>query len=129
VIFDLSDHPLLGPKAKALLRDEDAFVEQVALAAELYGVSDLTFEGDKLNSVRRWLVLQLNHQLTVLQDHGSVWFAKQVASSQSRQSITYRDGDPLIFQPGFAAVQAIADEDGEGWENCRSVGSRDRGRN
>ncbi len=120
MLYDLSEHPLLGAKA-TVLRDtnEDAFLEQVALAAELLGIGESTFADATLMKIQRQLVLQLNHQLLILENHPEFVFAKSVASSHSKQAITYRDGDLLLFAPALAAVKGIVGSGG--WENCKSV--------
>ncbi len=118
--YDLSEHPLLGTRAKSLLEEnEDAFIEQVALAADLLGIAESTYTGTKLDAVERWLVLQLNHQLVLFAEHGEFWFAKQVSSSHSRQSITYRDGDLLRLPTAVIGIAVVAGNDG--WLDCVSV--------
>lgn len=119
-VYVVSEHPLLSVKAKALReKDEDAFAEQVALAANLLGVDETTYTGDTLAKVNRALVLQLNYQLLLDPD---VFLHKSAASQHSKQSILYRGGDggpPLVMGQAMAIIKEIRYE--SGWDNMRAV--------
>lgn len=114
VVYDVSGHKLLSAKAAALATD--VFVEQVAWAAELLGVSETTYTGDKLTKIKRALVLQLNYQLLLPID---AFFKKSEASLGSKQSVTYRDGLSLIFPMAAALISEV--DGADGWMDCTSV--------
>jgi hypothetical protein len=113
-VYDVSGHALLSAKAAGL--SDDALVEQTAWAAELLGVSETTYTGDKLTKVKRALVLQINYQILL---DPEVFYKKSNFSAASKQSTVYRDGISLVFP---MAAGLIAEVDGaEGWRDCKSV--------
>lgn len=119
VVYDVSEHPLLSAKAVALAATDDAdskFTEQTALAAELLGVSETTYTGDKLTKINRALALQINYQLLL---DPEVFFKKYTTSAQSKQGVGYRDGISLVFPMAAGLVEEAV---GSGaWLDCTSV--------
>lgn len=121
-VYDVSEHPLLSAKAKSLAAvsvadpTNQVFVEQTALAAELLGVSETTYTGDKLTKIERALALQINYQLLL---DPEVFFKKYTTSAQSKQGVGYRDGISLVFPMAAGLVEEAV---GSGaWLNCTSV--------
>lgn len=119
VTYAVSEHPLLSAKALALAKNEDAFAEQVAFAAELLGVDQTVYVDDQLLSIQRALVLQLNYQLSLSPD---VFLYKSTASLQSKQTVVYRGGDsgpPLVLTQALQLVKNVRLQ--SGWGNIKSV--------
>ena len=119
--YDLAEHPLLDSVARELsVKKEESFKAQVALAAELLGISALTFTGDTLAKIKRYLALQVNYQLQLPPE---VFIKKQASSQASKQNATYRDGialvNPLIAQAVAVLIETETGDDA--WENIRSV--------
>lgn len=107
--YDVSEHPLLSAKSKAIVAKDTAnsttvFAEWTAYAAELLGVADKTFSGDDLLKINRALALQINYLLNVVDE---MFIFKQVSSVQSKQTVTYRD-PALIFPGATAIVNSVA---------------------
>lgn len=121
-VYVVSEHPLLSVKAKALATNsakEEEFAEQVALAADLLGVSETTYTGDTLLKVNRAVVLQLNYQLEL---GLSPFIYQSAASERSKQSAQYRggeDGPPLVFAQAANIVKQVQYE--SGWGCIRAV--------
>lgn len=117
VTYDVSEHPLLNAQAKALAKkDDEAFAERTAYAAELLGISDTTYSGVGLTKIRRALALEINWLLDLPME---AFYKKSSASSASKQSVTYRDGIGLIFP---LSAQMVAEVNGSGeWADCTSV--------
>jgi hypothetical protein len=119
-VYDDSEHLLLGDKALALkTKNEDQFAEQVALAADLLGVSETTYTGDTLVRVTRAVVLQLNYQIKLGLDP---FIYRSAASERSKQSVQYRGGDagpPLVLMQAAQIVRSVEYE--SGWGNIKAV--------
>lgn len=121
VTYIVSEHPLLSPKAKALVSSEEAFAEQTALAASLLGVDETVYVDDDLAKVNRAIALQVNYQIE-LSAKPDIWYAQSVASSHSKQSVTYRggaSGPSLIFPQAMQLVKGVQFE--SGWDNIKAV--------
>jgi len=120
VEYDLSDSALLSPKAKALLtKDESAFAEQVAMAAELLNVDTTVFTGSALATVLRALAIQVSWQVDL--DRKAL-YVKAESSSASHQSVTYRDGLGLIAPEALQMIGRVLAKVGVSqWGNIKSV--------
>lgn len=106
--YDVSEHPLLSSKSKAIVAKDtanstDVFAEWTAYAAGLLGVTDKTFSGSELSSVNRALALQVNYLLDVVPE---MFIFKQVSSNQSKQNVTYRDPS-LLFPASVTIVSGL----------------------
>ena len=124
-VYVVSEHFLLGSKSKALLaKNEDEFAEQVALAADLLGVSETTYTGDALARINRAVVLQLEYQLKLGLDP---FIYRAASSERSKQAVQYRGGDdgpPLTLAQAVAIVDSVNAETGDDigkWGNIKSV--------
>jgi hypothetical protein len=121
-VYVVSEHPLLSVKAKALATNsakEEEFAEQVALAADLLGVSETTYTGDTLLKVNRAVVLQLNYQIQLGLDP---FIFQSAASDRSKQSVQYRggeDGPSLVFPQAANIIKQVQYE--SGWGCIRAV--------
>jgi len=117
VTYDVSEHPFLSAQAKALAKKDDAaFAERTAYAADLLGISETSYSGAGLTKVRRALALEINWLLDLPLE---AFYKKSSASSASKQSTTYRDGISLIFP---LSAQMVAEVNGSGaWADCTSV--------
>jgi hypothetical protein len=118
VFYDVSEHPLLSSKSKAIVAKDskdgtEVFAEWTAYAAGLLGVTDKTFSGSELSSVNRALALQINYLLNVVDE---MFIYKQISSAASKQNVTYRD--PSLLFP--AAVTIVSGLIGS-WGNITSV--------
>lgn len=107
--YDVSDHPLLSTKSKAIVAKDTAnstevFAEWTAYAAELLGVADKTFSGDDLAKVNRALSLQVNYLLDTVPE---MFIYKQVSSIQSKQNVTYRDAS-LLFPGAVIIINGVS---------------------
>jgi hypothetical protein len=118
VVYDVSDSPLLSAKVKGYL--PPVLEEQTAWAAQLLGVDETAYTGDKQTKVKRAIALQLNYQALL---DPEIFIKKSTASSQSKQSVMYRDGIPMVFPMAAAIVaEVIGGTSGaDGWKDCRSV--------
>ncbi len=118
--YDVTDHPLLSAKAKALVKNSDAFEAYTSLAAELLGVADTTYTGLNLAKISRAVAREVGWLLELNYD---VLLHKQAASSQSKQTITYRDVtliDPIAAAI-VSAVNAVLSTTGSSWADCRAI--------
>lgn len=118
-VYLVSEHPLLSAKAKVLAAKEEDFAEQVALAADLLGVSETTYTGDALSKINRAVVLQLNYMLQLGMDP---FIYRSAASERSKQSVMYRGGDngpPLVLALAANLVRFVNYE--TGWGNIKAV--------
>ena len=88
VVYTVSEHPLLGGKAKAAASSEDSFAELTAVAAQLLGVDETVYTGSALASVERAIVMQLNYMSLIKPE---MFIYASEASSHSKQAVTYRD--------------------------------------
>ena len=118
VVYSVSEHPLLGGKAKAAAANEEYFAELTAVAAQLLGVSETVYTGSALESVERAIVLQLNY-MSLIEPRMFVYVAE--SSSHSKQAVTYRDDIGLILPAAAALVRAVNTVSGIGWDNIKAI--------
>lgn len=120
MLYDLSSNLLLSNLAKSIRTDDPPrFEEQVALAADLLGVGDSTYTGSDLAKIERALALQLNHQIQIQEKHPELFFAKSIASTQTKQGMTYRDVEGLRLPFAVALVASVVND--AAWLDCKSV--------
>jgi hypothetical protein len=106
MIYDLTGpHPMLSPKAKAMLdTDEDQFRAQVEVAETYLALGTMPkLTGSKATLIKHFLALQVNWQIQIGLDP---LYIKTSSSSHTSQSTTYRDN--LIVHPGVKLGLASA---------------------
>lgn len=118
VVYTVSEHPLLGGKAKAAAANDEYFAELTAVAAQLLGVDETVYTGSALASVERAIVLQLNY-MSLIEPRMFVYVNE--ASSHSKQAVTYRDNIGMVLPTAAALVSAVNHAAGIGWGNIKAI--------
>jgi hypothetical protein len=111
MLYDVSEHPLLSGKAKAMVRsDEDKFTEWGNLAESILGFDVITpvMTGAKAKEAKRYIALQVNWMIDATPD---ALMLKSISSGHSGQSKVFRDNiliNPMILTSWKKFVQGMA---------------------
>lgn len=109
MLYDVTAHPALSEKAKALLvRDAAAFAAQVLLAETQLGVPEAALAGRRGEQMALAVALQVDFQVETGIDP---LYQAVAASSHTKQAVTYRD---RTVDPRAQRLVDAARDDGTG---------------